>query len=231
MDIRYRMREAAVAQYQLVHPENADDRLAEFDLNVAEVHDHVVRAGLQAASSVSPLAPPGAAGRHAHDGYAAGLRGLLIPRGWEIEQKDMVARTVHRQRRLAILISGGNEFTAMLGGANYLTSAWPKGNRALAGAILPRQDGFEAVDSSDFNWGSSAHDDPEWVVWYLLHYHTATEVRLELSAPTRLDDRGFPRGWTNRIILPPYILGQVQIDDDQDDDDIGGEPDVPVIPR
>ncbi|WP_029114383.1 hypothetical protein [Mycobacterium sp. URHB0044] len=220
-----------MAEYQLVHPENADDRLAEFDLTVAEVHDHVVRAGLQAAGGVSPLAPPGAAGRHAHDGYVAGLRELLVPRGWEIVQQDMVARTVHRERQLAILISGGNEFTALPDGANYLTSAWPKGNCALAGAILPHQDGFEAVDASGFNWASDALDDPEWVVWYLLHHHTETEVRLELSAPTRLDDRDFPRGWTNRIILPPYVLGQVHVNDDQDDDDTGGEPNVPVIPR
>jgi len=38
-----------VAEYQLVHPENADDRLAEFDLSTAEIHEHVVRAGLDAA--------------------------------------------------------------------------------------------------------------------------------------------------------------------------------------
>lgn len=220
-----------MAEYQLVHPENADARLAEFDLTVAEVHGHVIRAGLQAAGGVSPLAPPGAAGRHAHDGYVSGLRGLLIPRGWEIEQQDMVARTVHRGRQLAILVSGGNEFTAQPGGANYLTTAWPKGSRALAGAILPRQDGFEAVDVSGFDWGADPRDDPEWVVWYLLHYCTEAEVRLELSAPTRLDEGDYPRGWIERIILPPYFLGQVHLDEDQDDCDTGGEPDVPVIPR
>jgi hypothetical protein len=75
-----------------------------------------------------------------------------VPRGWEIEQRDMVAGTVHRERQLAILIAGGNEFTAQPDGANYLTTAWPKGNRALAGAILPHQDGFESVDGSDFDW-------------------------------------------------------------------------------
>lgn len=223
-----------MAEYQLVHAENADDRLAEFDLTVAEVHDHVVRAGLDAAGGVSPLAPPGAGGRHAHDGYVAGLRGLLLPRGWEIEQGDMVARTVHRGRQLAILIAGGNEFTAQPDGANYLTTAWPKGTRALAGAILPRQDGFEVVDTTDFDWGATGQDDPpEWVVWYLLHYRNEAEVRLELSMPTRLDEHDFPRGWIERIMLPPYVLGHVHDDEnlDCDGDDSDGEPDVPVIPR
>lgn len=219
-----------MTQRQLMHAENADSLLAEFDLTVAEVHDYVVRAGLQAAGGVSPLAPPGACGRHAHDGYVAGLRGLLVPRGWEIAQQDMVARTVHRERQLAIIVSRGNEFTAEPGGSRYLTTAWPKGSRALAGAILPRQDGFELVDDSGFNWGSDAREDSEWVVWYLLHHQTATEVRLELSAPTHLDGSDFPCNWSSRIILPPYILGQVQLDEDRDDD-IGGEPDVPVIPR
>jgi hypothetical protein len=146
---------------------------------------------------------------------------------------DTPARTVHRERQLAILIAGGNEFTGQPGGANYLTTAWHKGDRALAGAILLRQDGFELVDGSDFDWGADQQDDPEWVVWYLLHYRTESEVRMELSAPTRLDDSDFPRGWIERIIMAPYVLGQVHLDDevDGDDDDSGGEPDVPVIPR
>jgi hypothetical protein len=70
-------------------------------------------------------------------------------------------------------------------------------------------------------------------VWYLLHYRTEVEVRLALSAPTRLDEHGFPRGWFERIMLAPYVLRQVHLDEDVhgDDDDSGGEPDVPVIPR
>lgn len=223
-----------MALYQFAPASSADDRLADFDLTVAEIHDYVVRAGLQAAGGVSPLAPPGAQGRHAHDGYVAGLRGLLVPRGWEIEQRDMVARTVHRGRQLAILVARGNEFTAQPGGANYLTTAWPKGNHALASAILPDQDGFESVDDSDFDWRTGTHaDPPEWVVWYLLHYRTGVEVRLELSAPTRLDEHNFPRGWFERVILPPYVLGQVHHDGvlDDADEDSGGEPDIPVIPR
>lgn len=221
-----------MAKYKLVTPENANDRLAEFDLTATEVHDYVIRGGLQAARGVSPLAPPGAAGRHAHDWYVTGLRSLLVPRGWKVEQKDGVARTVHQERQLAILIAGGNEFTAQLDGANYLTTAWPKGNRALAGAILPQQAGFETIDGSGFDWGADPNDEPKWVVWYLLHFQTDTEVRLELSAPTRLDESDFPRGWVERIILPTYMLGQVNLDEDRDDnDDTGGEPDVPVIPR
>ena len=223
-------KEADVAEYQLVHPENADDRLAEFDLSTAEIHEHVVRAGLDAAEGVSPLAPPGAGGRHAHDAYVSALRGLLIPRGWVIVQGDNVARTVHRERQIAILVSGGNEFTGRFDGANYLTTAWPKGRCAFRGAILPVQEGFDSLDESGFNWGDSQQDDPEWVVWYLLLHRTEQEVRIELSAPTRLDEGDFPRGWLDRIILPPFVLGDLRLDVDRHDD-IGGEPDVPVIPR
>jgi len=219
-----------VAEYQLVRPENADDRLASFDLSVAEIHEHVVRAGLQAAGGVSPLAPPGAGGRHAHDAYVSALRGLLVPRGWVPVQGDNVARTVHRERRVALLVSGGNEHTGRIDGANYLTTTWPKGNRALAGAILPVQEGFDLFDDSGFDWGEDQQSDSEWVVWYLLHHRTDSEVRLELSAPTRLDEHDFPRGWINRIILPPYVPGQLHLDDDHDDS-TDEAPDVPVIQR
>ncbi len=218
-----------MAEYQLVHPDNAGDRLAEFDLSVAEIHDHVVRAGLDAANRVSPLAPPGAAGRHAYDAYVTALRALLVPRGWVPVQGDNVARTVHRERQIAILVSGGNEFTGRLDGANYLTTAWPKGSCAFAGAILPSQGGFDTLDDSGFDWGDDQQEDPEWAVWYLLHHRTETEVRLELSSPTRQDERDFPRGWLDRIILPPFTLGQVHLDEEHDG--TGGEPDVPVIPR
>lgn len=220
-----------MAEFQLVHPENADDRLADFDLSIAEIHDYIVRSGLAASNGVSPLAPPGAGGRHAHDAYVSALRTLLVPRGWVPVQGDNVARTVHRERQIAILVSGGNEFTGIVGGANYLTTAWPKGSRAFAGAILPVQEGFDSVDQSEFDWGEDQQDDPEWVVWYLLHHQTEDEVRLELSAPSRLDDRDFPRGWLDRIILPPYVIGQVANLDEDRDDDNGGEPNVPVIPR
>lgn len=227
-----REREPVVTEPLLVKPENADDRLAEFDLTAADIHDHVVRAGLQAAGGVSPLAPPGAGGRHAHDGYVVGLRGLLLPRGWVSVQHDNVARTVHRSKQIAIVVASGNEFTGQLGGANYLTTAWPKGSRALAGAILPRQDGFEILDGSDFDWGVDGVENAEWELWYLLIHPTDEEVRLELSTPTRRDRSGYMRGWTQRIIIPSYVPGQVHLDQREDgDDDDRGEPDVPVVRR
>ncbi|MBE5451643.1 hypothetical protein [Mycobacteroides abscessus] len=221
-----------MAEYKLVFPEDANSRLAEFDLTVSDIHDHVMRAGLQAAGGVSPLAPPGAPGRHAHDYYVAGLRGVLLGHGWKVAQRDGVARTVHYERKLALIVGGGNEFTARADGANYLTTAWHKGDRALANAILPPQVGFEAVDESGFNWGTADKEEPKWVVWYLLHYRTETEIRLELSSPTRLDEKGFPRGWYERIMLPPYVLSQAELEvETRDDDDTGGEPNVPVTPR
>jgi len=215
-----------------VTPANADDRLAPFDLTVADVHQRVIVPGLQAAGGVSPLAPPGASGRHAHDGYVVGLRGLLLPRGWVAAQGDNVARTVHRERQIAIVVAGGNEYTGRVDGANYLTTAWPKGSRAFAGAILPSQDGFDSLDISDFDWGTDQADGGEWELWYLLIHPTSDEVRVELSAPTRRDRGGFLRGWTQRIVMPSYVIGQVNLDETTDRDDDGrGEPDVPVLRR
>jgi hypothetical protein len=215
----------------VAHDRNVEDALAEFDLSTADVHDHVIRAALLAADNVSPLSPPGAGGRHAHDASVAALRGLLLPRGWVEVQHDNVARTVHRERGIAIIVASGNEFTGVANGANHLTTAWPKGSAAFAGAIIPIQDGLDAVDGSGFDWGMDEAADVEWTVYYLLYHRADDEVRVELSAPSRIDDSGFPRGWASRrIMLSPYLTQQFYSDDDEGDSG-PEEVDVPVTAR
>lgn len=216
--------------------QSAEQRLLEFDLTIPDIHDRIIYAATQAADAVSPLAPKGARGRHAHDYCVAALRSVLLSkRGWEIVEDDFVARTVHRKKRIAIVVAGGNEFTGIPGTDSGFTTMWPKGSRAFAGAPTNQQMGFDDVDGSGFDWGLRENDPSmEWRLWYLVHYRSKTSVQLELSAPGHLDGADFPCSWVERIFLPPYILGQsgnsVRRGDDGRDD--GSAPiDVPVQKR
>lgn len=221
-------------------PQSVELRLADFDLSISEIHNRVIYAGMQAAAAVSPLAPKGASGRHAHDYCVAALRSVLLAKvGWEIDEDDFVARTVHREKRIAIVVTGGNEFTGLPGTDRDFTSRWPKGARAFAGAPTNQQMGFDDVDASDFDWGPRENDpDIDWRLWYLVHYRNKYDmVQLELSAPGHLDDSGYPRSWVERIILPPYLLGGkdggsgIASRNDGRDDDDSSPVNVPIRKR
>jgi hypothetical protein len=228
-----------VAEPLEIPQQSIEQRLLEFDLTISDIHDRIVYAATQAADAVSPLAPKGAPGRHAHDYCVAALRSVLLSkRGWEIEEDDFVARTVNRQKRIAIVVAGGNEFTGMRGTDTDFTTKWHKGSRAFAGAPTNQQMGFDDVDGGGFDWGLRENDPSmEWRLWYLLHYRTKDSVQLELSAPGHLDDAEFPRSWVERIFLPPYILGRSDAGrlppsrDDDDRNDGAAPVDVPVQKR
>lgn len=204
-----------------------DARLALFDLSVVEIHNQVIFPAMQSAANVSPLAPKGARGRSMYDTGVQSLRSLLLPKGWSIAESDNVARTVQRDRGIAIVFSKGNASTGLHGLTGSLTTRWPKGSAAFSNARSIPPSGLESVDPSDFNWFPKKNDRVEWELWYLLYYPTESEIRLELSAPTWQDTAGYPRGWNNhdRILFPPIPTNPNAEIDDEEDAQI---PDVPV---
>lgn len=209
--------------------QSAEQRLLEFDLTIPDIHNRIIYAATQAADAVSPLAPKGAPGRHAHDYCVAALRSVLLSkRGWEIVEDDFVARTVNRKKRIALVVAGGNEFTGIPGTDSTFTTKWPKGSRAFAGAPTNQQMGFDDIDGG-FDWGPRENDPSmEWRLWYLVHYRTKNSVQLELSAPGHLDDAEFPRSWVERIFLPPYMLGQQSNASVYRGDDDHGDSSAPI---
>lgn len=162
-----------------------------------------------------------------HDDGVAAIRSVLLPQGWKIDQKDGVARTVHINKALAVVLARGNASTGIPGGAAELTTEWPKGQCAFANATRYMALGFEAIDPS---FPVSPTAEGMWDLWYLLYRQAGEEIRLEISAPSGLDSQDYPRGWRERIILEPYrLVTDVVIDaDDEDGPDV---PDVPVIPK
>lgn len=71
----------------------------------------------------------------------------------------------------------------------------------------------------------AAERDASVRTWFLLYYRSAEtgELRTELSLPTRIRDKGFVDGWSERIILPPRTFGpdiETPLDAGRDDDDV-----------
>lgn len=208
-------------------PQPDPDPLQRFDLTESEILEKVIKPAVDDAEAAHPMAPPSTPGQRMHQAAVAFLRELLIPRDWKIDQTDGVARTVTVERGLAIIISAGNEFTGRPGTDDDFTTKWPKGSRALTNARYVAE-GFDAIDST---FPAVLQVKGSWEVWYLVHRVHGGEVRVELSAPGRLDHRDFPRDWRERIILEPLHMGpEIDINPDGNDPYDDG-PEVPVLPK
>lgn len=216
---------------KLVSPGSPLERLADFDLTVDDVHQRVLGAALSAKTNTNPLAMRSAPGTNAHGAALEGLRSIVCPKGWELDQKDGVPRTVHRARRLAIVVATGNELTGFEQETLRVTTKWPKGPAAFNRAEMFDDEGFESVDPTGNSWGQKRDDSvEEWTLWYLLFHIEGKSVRAELSQPSYLNGSNFPQGWLNRIIIPPYAIEESasigNAADAAPDNDL--RPDVPV---
>jgi len=206
-------------------PDDAPDGpLANFDLSVAELHDRVLAPSVEAARAVSPLAPRSFRGQTRNAAAVVGLRELLLARGWEANDDQNVARVIHRERGVAIVVVTGNAATGrpVAPGGRGPSNRWPRGP-------LTR----EAVDDNGqlalFEMTGVEPESAEPLVhtWFLLLHADSTEVRAELSRPDHFTNN-FVDHWDRRIVLPPLATGAQG--DDLDTDDGGNIPDVPVDP-
>lgn len=210
----------------LDEPDEVDAELEIFGLSTSVVHEYVIQRAVTSGAEVDPLSPPGAASRRMYDESVAGLRSYLIPAGYTIHQSDNVARTVDTTRGVAIVCARGNGFTGIGGATRHLSTEWPKGPAAFNRAVRHEPVGLDSLGTVDFGAVLRNSAPTDWKLWYLLSRREGDIVRIELSSPTHLDSRRFPTGWDNRIIIPPYELGEDAFDGDIDE---GPIPYVPVV--
>ncbi len=199
--------------------------LERFDLSVAEVHDQVLARSIDAARAVSSLAPRSFRGQTRNAVAVIGLRELLLGRGWESDDDQGVARVIHRERGISVVVVTGNPATGQptARGGRGPSNKWPRGP-------LTREAIEDNGELALFEMAGSAADattTPLLQTWFLLMHADKTEVRVELSRPDHFTDR-FVDHWGKRIILPALPTGAPG--DDLDTDDDGDIPDVPVLP-
>lgn len=205
-----------------------DRLLARFDVTVAELQERVLTPAQSAARSVHPLAPKGFAGQTRHAMAVSALGELVIPRGWKRNDDGNVARVVHVERRLAVVVATGNALTGMpfaFTGRSPSTK-WPKGNLTRAAAADNQQLAFFDVGLGDVDDGEQGKT-PPLETWLLLLRAVPEEVRAELSRPLHVNAAGFVDAWGKpRIIIPPVPNDGSAIDPEAGDE--GDVPDVPV---
>lgn len=200
-----------------------------FGFNGALIRDEVIaRAAAVSRSYVGGLYPPSAPGSLRWIHTVAALREALAFLGYEASEEGQLSRTIHRERQIAILPSTGSRTTGIPFhvARQDPSTKWPKGERTAEAVRRNSQPTLFGDDDEP----ADEIVGPNFDTWILLQHAAEDEVRAELSLPAEIDDRGFIRKWTVRLILPPHSNdgGPVdEYDDEAGDDSI----DVPVEPK
>ncbi|WP_112236852.1 hypothetical protein [Kribbella monticola] len=194
------------------------------------IRDQVIaRAAAFSRSYVDGLYPPSAPGSVRWIHTVASLREALASLGYEPSEQGQLSRTIHSDRRIAILPSTGSPATGVpfYVAGKHPSTKWPKGERT---AEAVRQNSQPSLFGDDVPEDDDELGGIKLETWMLLQYATEDEVRAELSLPADIDDRGFIRKWSVRLILPPFANDGGPVD--HYDDGEGEDPiDVPVEPK
>jgi hypothetical protein len=190
----------------------------------------VARASAVSRSYSDGLYPVGAGGivRYLHS--VAALREGFAHLGYEPDNGGQVARTVHRERGVAIVVAAGNDLTGVPFSVarKHPTTKWPKGERILA-AVEENNAQFALFDMP----GQDETEKPELTLttWILLQRATEEKVWSELSLPSQISGNGFVTDWRRRFLLPivPNVGGAL-FELDQDEEGDGGI-DISVEPK
>lgn len=136
----------------------------------------------------------------------AAIRDLLVPVGWESLDRDGQPLVVSLAGT-AITISGADAQTGQKGDAQPRTSS--KGSVTIE-AVARNKYLFEDMEAE-----AKEKDEKDEVIarntWFLLIHldRSISQVRFELSHPTKLDDARRIIEWSERIILPAFDIEPV----------------------
>jgi hypothetical protein len=133
------------------------------------------------------------------------FREIVLPLGWQRSDEGNLPLTLNQARTLAITVATGDEDTGKRDGSPCTkskkgprTSVAVKQNELqgyLFGDIRLHPDDLKKIDGR--------------MTWFLLFHHdvAASEVRAELSLPTKMNVEGHVDGWVERIILGSMPFG------------------------
>lgn len=139
-----------------------------------------------------------ASGTYAFLETVRALRDILCPKGWEIVRQHNLELTKHPEKNIFIIVSSGTKDTGKEHGHPMTRN--PKGRQTKKvvayNAKLLRLPGME------YNFDVKEEQNIIWMLLYCIDTEK-TEMRLEISLPTKMDiDELRVSGWHQRIILP-----------------------------
>jgi hypothetical protein len=189
-----------------VEPEGRDSRLTELKLD-EEILTEAVQAGFMQWATCTPNHPPSFPGFSAWSETVKVLRDRLLPHGWERSNEANLPFTVNADGTVAIAVATGDEAT---GQEDYTpctkSRKGPRTRKAVA--VNNRQLTLFPIEVTP---GEIAQLQGEGrrMTWLLLFYRDEikSEVRFELSRPTKINKDGKVDGWIERILFRPFPFG------------------------
>ncbi|MGW7295401.1 hypothetical protein ACWGIB_23795 [Streptomyces xiamenensis] len=213
-------------------PDDVRVQLGNMGTRLEFLHN-VLRAGESARRTAVRNDPAGTAGRRAYEAHVRTIRELHI-------EKEKWARLVHGQLELVCSADRSIAMGVMVGdAATGQASLFPK-NRRRRGAATERVtranagDASASVQTALFAAGAgpdgvalSEEEDAALKTWFLLSHRVkrgdTVQINCELSQPRGFLD-GFVTAWARRIPLPPLVMDEIELTND----DGPGEIDIPV---
>lgn len=191
------------------------ERLAELGLSV-EIIERALRRAEAEAATCTAFDPPMMAGCMRYGRTTRFLREDLVPAGWDFDNPRNFCRTIHPNRKFAVVATSGDEGT----GNPKLTptTKYPKG---YATVHAVETNGQLALDFPGFAVDEEVADVEQLSTWFLLYRVTDEEFRAEISLPSVMVG-GSITDWLERIILPAFpredtALAAIIAPDDDDD--------------
>ncbi|WP_281648145.1 hypothetical protein [Parendozoicomonas sp. Alg238-R29] len=167
-------------------------KLQELDLT-EDILLYAVLRGLTAKRSTTENHPPIAGGIMAYLDTTRFLRDQLIPKGWTRQNINNLCITRHPENTCDIVVSSGSSDTGRKDGNP--SNKNPKGNSAR-NYIDKNQLGFWPPEETT----QSKSPQNTWMLIYYID-ESEGEIRLELSLPTAIDDSGYVKTWSTRLLI------------------------------
>ena len=204
-------------------PVETASRLKTLGLTI-DVLRRAVRFGLGYAIECTENDPPAVKGIIAWGKINRALRELLIPQGWEPDNGQNYARTIHPDGKWGIAVAAGNYNT---GNPDRMPATSVEKGPMTKQIVAVNQLSFSEIA---LGWD---HLSSEVRTWILLHYRidSPDAVRAELSLPQGLDKNGRITVWRERIIFAVFDEPTLDADQSPEDPKLSDPVDVPVRPK
>lgn len=208
-----------------IDPSKTEDslerRLTPFDLTWDVVRDRILmRAQAIARPYATELSPPGAAGQIRFIHLVRNLTEVLMPAGWERCDRNNIARLIHPERKLAVVITSGDEVT---GTPFSQLKRKPKTKYAKGAAIRRVVEVNDTPPLFDLAEPAEEVDLDEYKTWFLLVHVSLLKIQSELSLAKTLDAKGFINDWIDRILFPDLPNDGTALTDDETSIDLSGD--------
>lgn len=182
-----------------------------FGLETNDIQD-VIMQGLYARTECTSNHPRTFAGLSQWANTVRALRDKTSPAGWTTSDDNNFPLCIHPSNNLVIVVQTGDKDTGI--SANNPSNRAAKGTNTEQ-AIWANHKQLSLFDALPEVMLEAGNDNR--IMWVLLYHVTPTEIRFELSLPSKIVG-GKIRSWQERLVFPAIVLDKIDIEIGDDDD-------------